>query len=203
MEVLGEVQPEAEPGEHEVVDGQTIGLLAELTEKEEQDAKDEECVCEEADVVTEETVEKLSYDVEMTKQLNVEVFSPVTKAKAPRSDPDYDSATPPSTATDHFRRLTEEKVVDYDIADAEDTQGVMEKTIPMKSISEFHVTSETSSSAALVPGCPGPVVPSECPVAALKTTLLQGDQGLLTEDPDKEQDVQRVWPDFLEGLSLS
>lgn len=192
--------PEFEPGEQAVVDRQTIPLLAELTEK---DVKDEDCVLEEADVVTEDTVEKLSCDVEMMKQLNVEVFVPVTKAKTPKSDHDHDSATPPSTATVSFTNLTKEKVVDHDIVDIKDTQEVMEKTIPMKAISGLHVASETSSFAAFEAGCPSPVVPSEGPVAAVKTTLLQGDQCFLIEDPEKEEDVQRVWPDFLEGLSLS
>lgn len=191
--------PEFEPGEHAMVN-RTIPLLAELTEK---DIKDEECVLEEADVVTEDTVEKLSCDVEMMKQLNVEVFDPVTKAETPKSDPDNDSETPPLTATVSFRNLTEEKMDDHDIVDIEDTQEVKEKTIPMKAISGFHVASETLSSADFEAGCPGPVVPSEGPVAALKTTRLQGDQYSLIEDPEKEEDVQRLWPDFLEGLSLS
>lgn len=178
LEVPGEVVPEFEPGEH-----------VEIPE-----VKDEG-VLEEADVGTEETVEKLSYDVETTKQLYVDVFGPVTKAKASKSDLDHDSATSPSTAT--------ETVMDFDIADIADTQKVMEKTIPTTAISGFHV-SETSTGAASEAGCcPSPAVPSECPVIALKTTLLQGDQGFVTEDPENRQDVQRVWPDFLEGLSLS
>lgn len=194
LEVPGEVAPEVEPGEHVVVDRQTILLLAELTEKDERPDVKDEGVLEEADVGTEETVEKLSYDVETMKQLYVDVCGPVTKAKASKSDPDHDSATSPSTAT--------ETVVDYDTADIADTQKVMEKTIPTTAISGFRV-SETSTGAASEAGCPSSVVPSECPVIALKTTLLQGDQGFLNEDPENQQDVQRVWPDFLEGLSLS
>lgn len=188
LEVPGEVVAEVEPGEHAVVDRQTIPLLAELIEKKEQQDVRDEGVLEEADVATEETVEKLSYDVEMMKQLNVEVFGPVTKD--PKSDPDRDSATPPSTAR--------EKVVDYDIADIEDPLKVMEKTIHMRAFSGFHVALETSTRAVF-----GAIVSSECPVVALKTALLQGDQDFLSEDPEREQHVHRVWPDFLEGLSLS
>lgn len=199
LEVLGEVVPEFEPGERVVADRQTIPLLAELTEKEEQqDVKDEGCVLEEADVVTKDTAE--IYDVKMMKQLNVEVFNTVTKTKIHKLDPDHDSATLASTATDNFRDLTEKKVVDHNIADIDGIQKVMEKTIPMKPIYEFHVASEIPSSTAFEAGCPGPVVPSEGPVAALKTTLLQEDQNYLTEDPE---DVQRSWHDVLEGLSLA
>lgn len=199
LEVLGEVVPEVEPGKRMVADQQTIPLLAELTEKEEQqDVKDEGCVLEEADVVTKDTAE--IYYVKMMKQLNVEVFGTVTKTKIHKSDPDHDSATLASTATDNFRDLTEKKVVDHNIADIDGIQKVMEKPIPMKPIYEFHVASEIPSRTAFEAGCPGPVVPSEGPDAALKTTLLQEDQNYLTEDPE---DVQRSWHDVLEGLSLS
>lgn len=204
LKVLGKIVREVEPEvEQTVVDQQTIPLLAVFTEKEEQqDVKGDRGVLEEADVVTEDTVEKLPYDVVMMKQVNVEAFGPVTKAKTPKSDPDHDSRTPSSTDTDTFRDLTEEEVVDYEIVDMEDTHKVIENTIPMKTISGFHGDSETSSIAAFEADCPNQVVPSEGPVVALKTTLLQENQGFLTEDPGKEQDIQRVWPDFLEGLSL-
>lgn len=187
--VLREVVPDVEPGEHTVVDQQTVPLLAAFSEKgEQQDGNEEDFDLEEV-VMTEDTVEKLPHDVQMMKQLNVAVFGPVTKMKTPKFDPEHDSATPPSTAADNFRDLTEEKVEDYGV-DIKDTQKVMEKTIPMKT---------TSYRAAFEAGSPGPVVPS----AALKTTLRQGDQGVLSEASEEEQDVQRVWPDFLEGLSLS
>ncbi|XP_078031955.1 uncharacterized protein LOC144467370 [Epinephelus lanceolatus] len=103
------------------------------------------------------------------------------------SDPDHDSATCPSTAT--------EKVVDDDNVDIENTHKVTEKDIHIK-------ISKISTSAAFTADCPSLVVPSECPVVVLKTNLHQGDQSFLTEDPEEEQDDQRVWPDFLEGLSL-
>lgn len=200
LEVLGEVVPKGEPGEQAVMDRQTVPLLAELTEKEkQQEVKDEEGVLEDVDVVTEDIVETCKVD--MMKMLNVEDFCPVTKAKA---DPYHDSATPtPSTATDKFRDLKEEKVVDCDIDDVKNTQKVMEKTFSIKAISEFHFSSETSSSEAFEAGCPGPVVPSEDSVTALKTPLLQEDQGFLSEDPEKEEDVQKFGPDFFKGLSLS
>jgi len=44
-----------------------------------------------------------------------------------------------------------------------------------------------------------PVAPSECPIAALKSSLPQGDWGFLTEDPEEEQEVKKVWPDSIEG----
>jgi len=44
-----------------------------------------------------------------------------------------------------------------------------------------------------------PIVPSECPIAALKSSLPQGDWGFLTEDPEEEAQVKKVWPDSLEG----
>nr|XP_046272849.1 uncharacterized protein LOC124074219 [Scatophagus argus] len=160
LEVLGKIEPEVDHGDHVAVDQQTIPLLTGLSEKEEQDAKDEEGVLEEV-VVTEDTLE-------MIKQLNA------------KSESDHDSATSPPLVSD----LTED-VVPYDSVDIEDTQKVMEKTIPIKTISKFHVISETSSNEAFETGWPGPVVPSEGSDAALKTT----------EDHEKEQ----VWPDFLEG----
>ncbi|KAA8586222.1 hypothetical protein FQN60_007791 [Etheostoma spectabile] len=184
LNVPGELVPGVKPGEHVVVDQQTVLFLAELTEKDEQpDVKDG--VLEKADVGTEETVKKLSYEVETMKQLYVDVIGPVSKAKASKSDSDHDSVTSPQTAT--------EPVVDYDIADVADTQKVMEMTIPTTAISGFHV-SETSTGAASEAGSPSTVVPSECPVVALKTTLLQGDQSFLKEDPEKQQDVQRHAP---------
>lgn len=97
----------------------------------------------------------------------------VTKTKIPKSDPDHDSATLAPTATGDIKDLKEKNVVDLHIADI---QKVMEGLIPLKPISECHVEA----------GCPGPVVSSGDPDAALETTL---------------QDVQRS--DLLKGLSLS
>lgn len=116
--------------------------------------------------------------LEVMKPLNVEVLDPLTKSKTLKSDPDHDSATPPLSATDDFRHLT--------------TQELMKKTIP-------HVASDNSSSAAFEAPSLGPVVPSDGPLTAPKTTQLQEVQGVLTED----QDAQRICPDFLKGLSSS
>ncbi|GAA6233266.1 uncharacterized protein LOC124074219 [Lates japonicus] len=174
LEVLGEVVPE--PVEHVVMDQQTVPLLAELTEKEEQ-----QCVLEGADSAT--TVEKLSNDVEVMNQLNVEDFSSVTKSKTPESDPDCD--TFPLRATGNLRHLTEEKVADCGFADVDNNKKDEEETIPTRATSQFHVASETLSSAAFKVDCPNPVDLSECP------------------DLEEEQEVQRVWSDFQEGLSSS
>ena len=193
LEVLGELVSEGKPGTHVLVDQQTFSLSAEFTEKEQQ-----ECTLEQPDVLNEATVEELSSDVEMINHLNVEVFGTVTKSKTPESDPDHDSLTTPSTATD----MKSEKVVDYDFADV-DNQKVMERTITMGTMSQFQFTSETLSSAAFAEDCPDPVDPTEYPVDALKTSQLQGDRGFLIEDPEKEHQVWRVWSDILEGLGLS
>lgn len=167
LEVLGEREPEVDGA---VVVRQTTRSMAELTDREEkQNPEDKEDVPEQV-VVTDTVV--------VMKPLNVEVLDPLTKAKTWKSDPDHDSATPPSSATDDFRHLT--------------TQEPMKKTTP-------RVASDISSSAAFEATCLGPVVPSDGPLPALKTTQLQEIQGVLTED----QDVQRVCPDFLKGLSSS
>ncbi len=182
LEVLAEVGPKVKAGEHAVMDQQVITLFAEVTEKQEQqDFKDEEGVLEEVDLVTEVTVE--TCNVEMMKELNVKVFCPEVKAK---SDPDHASAAPPSTATDKFRDLKKKEVMVDDMDNGEDNQ-IEEKTILMKAISSG----------------PDPLVPSKSSVAALKTTLPQEDQEYLSKTSEKEQDDQRVWPEFLTGLSLS
>ncbi|XP_029587249.1 fibrous sheath CABYR-binding protein-like [Salmo trutta] len=46
--------------------------------------------------------------------------------------------------------------------------------------------------------CTAPVIPSECPVAALKSSLPQGDWAFLTEKPEEEEEV-KIWPDTLQG----
>ncbi|KAM7373519.1 hypothetical protein PAMP_008364 [Pampus punctatissimus] len=123
----------------------------------------------------------------------------------------YIPAFPP-TVIDDFTDLLEKKVADYD---GEDTQKVTAEIIPTKVISQLHVASETltsfptdtvsgfgleqEKSATFEADCPAPVDLSECPRVE---PLNLGDCGFLTEDPQAEQ-VQRVWPDFLEGLNLS
>ncbi|XP_071751171.2 uncharacterized protein LOC139908391 [Centroberyx gerrardi] len=176
----------------------------------------------------EETVEEEPYDVEIEipkdpKQLEVEVSIPVTEAETPESYSDFDSPTPPPPVTDDFTDLTEETVVGNNTADddfasmaiTQEVITVMEEAIPTQVISQSHVVMETSAilvsdmvsdlgldqeeSAAFEADCPAPVVPSECPIAALKSSLPQGDWGFLTEDPEEEQEVKKVWPDSLEG----
>ncbi|XP_064873744.1 enolase-phosphatase E1-like [Oncorhynchus nerka] len=44
-----------------------------------------------------------------------------------------------------------------------------------------------------------PIAPSECPVAALKSSLPQDDWAFLTEEPDEEEEVKKIWPDALQG----
>lgn len=187
-----EVPGEVEPGEHLVVKCQTVPLMAELTDEEEQLG-----VLKKADVVIRDTVEKLPHDAEMMKQLNM------TNSKTSESVRDHDSATHLLKATDSFKNLTKESVVDYDIAGVEDTQKVLEKAILTQVIYQLHVASETSSSTDIDTVCPIPIYPSECLIGAPKTPLLQGDLDLFTEVLEKEQDVHRIWPDFQEGLSLS
>lgn len=89
-----------------------------------------------------------------------------------------------------FGTLTRTKILNLDHLD------------PMKPISELHVAAE-SPSRILLAGCPSSLILSEGLVAALEATLLHEDQTLLTEDLEEEQDVQRAWNDFLEGLSFS
>nr|XP_046183134.1 fibrous sheath CABYR-binding protein-like [Oncorhynchus gorbuscha] len=48
--------------------------------------------------------------------------------------------------------------------------------------------------------CTAPVIPSECPVAALKSSIPQDDWAFLTEEPDEEEEeVKKIWPDALQG----
>lgn len=174
---------EVEPGQHVVVNQQTIPLLAKLTVMDEQQG-----VLEGDDVVIEDIVEKLAYDAEMMEQLNM------TNSKTPESDCDHDL----ETHTDSFKDLTKDKVVDNDIADVEDTEKVLETTVLTKVISP-----ETSSRATFEADCPIPVDSSECLIAAPKTTLLQGVLESLSEVPEKRQDLHRIWRDFQDGLNLS
>lgn len=174
------VPGEVETSQQEVENQQTIPLLTQLSVEEEPQG-----ICEGDDVVIEEAVEKLSYDADMTEQLNV------TNSKTPESNCDRDLAT--------HKALTKDKVVDNDMADVEHTQKVLEKTVVTEVISQLHVASETSTSATYR-DCLIPVDPSEY---VLKALLLQGDLESLTEVPEKRQDFHRIWPDFQEGLNLS
>ena len=82
---------------------------------------------------------------------------------------------PLSTA---FTGASEEKVVTFRFADTTFTQKVTEKTDP------------------------DPVAPSEASSAALEIPLPPADWESVTEDPEKEREVQRSGPDVLEGLSF-
>lgn len=129
-------------------------------------------------VVVRQTIPSMAELAEREEKQNLEDKEDVPEEVVVTDTLDHDSATPPSSATDDFRHLT--------------TQELMKKTIP-------HVASDISSSAAFETTSLGPVVPSDGPLTAPKTTQLQEGQGVLTED----QDAQRICPDFLKGLSSS
>lgn len=178
--------------EHVLPNCQSVPLLTDLTIKQEQQG-----VLEEDDVVIEDTVEKPSDAAAMMEQLNN------TNSKTCESDHDHDSATHPLTAKHSFKDLTKDRTVDYGIADVEDRQKILEETVFTQVISQLHVASETTFGAAFEADCPIPTDPSQCLTAAPKSSLLQGNIDSLTDVPDKEQDVHRIWPDFQEGLSFS
>lgn len=104
----------------------------------------------------------------------------------------HDPITPLSTPS---RDLPEGKAVKNSTADTKNTQKITEKTVQTKDLSQFHVSSKTSSNTTTKADCPDPVVPLQGPITARKIPLAQS-------DPEKQHEVQKASPHLREGLYL-
>jgi len=105
----------------------------------------------------------------------------------------------------HHHQITQEVVTTVREEDAENNHFISHQSnnITMTSmpdmVSEYGLQQEQTDNGLESAEYAVPVAPSECPIAALKSSLPQGDWGFLTEDPEEEQEVKKVWPDSIEG----
>ncbi|XP_067111444.1 cyclic nucleotide-gated channel beta-1-like isoform X2 [Osmerus mordax] len=161
-----------------------------------------------------------------TEAMEVEAPIPLTKADTPDPDSDVDLPSPPPSVSDDVTDLSEQHVdstaehmihEETTVPDATPETSYMltpkavtvtEEVVSTTTISQSYGVVETSTTANIVSDLglekhasfeASFAGPSECPIAALRSSLPQGDWGFLTEDPLDEQEVTKVWPDSLEG----
>jgi len=228
-EVTEEIITEVKPGEPMEEDSHPAPLVEEPKVEEQQVPEElvSEAVSTEitADVPVEAEIDIL----EEPKELVLETPVPAAKTETPELDSDYEMPSPPSPVADDFTNLSEETGVSHSAVCPEtssmqitqETVTVVEEPNVTQVISQSH-TSHTyvqmSSSSVMVSNmvpelgleqekaeafeahyASGPFVSSDSPISVLKSNLPHGDWGFLTEDPNEEQEVKKVWPDSLEG----
>jgi len=228
-EVTEEIVTEVKPDEPVEEDSQPAPLVEEPKVEEQDVLVTEAVSSEDTPDVPVEVSYDAEIDIlEEPKELvdNVlETHVPAAKAETPESDSDYELPSPPSPVADDFTNLSEETGVSHNtVCPERSSMQITQETVTVEEepnvtqvISQSHTYVQMSSSSVMVSNMvpelgleqekteafeahfASPFVSSDSPIAVLKSNLPHGDWGFLTEDPNDEQEVKKVWPDSLEG----